>query len=273
MLRCLLLCCALLAANSYAQVVPLFSIKPLALVHSELRPGAASKATVLIPPQRDLHDYSLSMADISALQTSPVVFWLSASAEPFIAKIQPRIQGSHAWHALDVEGKNQHPWLSREKIEAMSAQMAQQLQRQYPAEKTQIAAQQQQFLHSLNARMAYWRTQFSAHKAAPVLLGHDAFASWLQDFGVPVVMYRAQAGHGAQQSGMQELLSAQQRVAKGEIRCAVAEPDVSFSALQRRFPALKVVQLQPMADSIALQPHAYLAFVDATAQAILACVK
>ncbi|MCK5880683.1 MAG: hypothetical protein KAG18_02340, partial [Sinobacterium sp.] len=98
-------------------------------------------------------------------------------------------------------------------------------------------------------------------KISPVLMAHSAFSQWVQALSMPApVYYSTGHSHGKAAQGGRQSLKIQQRIMAGEISCAIEEPDAHFDQLERKFPQLQTIMLEPMADSQALEQGAWLQF-------------
>lgn len=246
------------------------SARPLALMYAALRPQ--QPVQVLLPDDRDMHEYSLAVSDIQRLQQARVFFWLGQKSEPFLVPLSQRFAGRQQWVALaDQTG---HAWLDRQQLALMLDRMVTALAKLYPDEKAAIESRQQALQATIDARFGYWQKELAPYADQPFLLGHDAYVAFSRQLGLrQPVMYRSSSDHGHVQAGMQELIRIQQRLASGEIRCAMEEPEVSFAALAKRYKSLKRERLEPMAGSIPVSESGYIAFIDASARAFASCLK
>jgi zinc transport system substrate-binding protein len=246
------------------------SAKPLALIYGALQPQ--QPVEVLLPSDRDMHEYSLSIRDIKRLQSAPTFFWLGAQSEPFLLALQQRFAGQKNWVA--IADNTSHAWLDQQQIPVLVNNMAQALVKQNPAEKQAIQARSTALIKAVNERHQYWRQRLQPYTNKPFLLGHDAYTGFAKNIGLQQgLLYRTSNDHGHVQAGMYEILELQKRIAQGEITCAMEEPEVSFATLAKRYPALKLGHLEPMATGIPLQADAYVAFIDSSAQAFETCFQ
>lgn len=240
------------------------------MIYLALRPQQAVE--VLLPSNRDMHEYSLKVSDIKRVQNAPLFFWLGPKSEPFLQPLAQRFAGQQQWVA--VAGHRGHAWLDQQQLPVLVDTMAQALVQLYPAEKTAIASRQQALVGSINARYRYWQQRLEPYAQKPFLLGHDAYVAFAANIGLhQALLYRTSHDHGHVQAGMHELLAIQQRIATGEIACALEEPEVSFAALSGRYKTLKLARLEPMATSIPLNDKAYIDFIDASAKAFETCLQ
>lgn len=260
------------AEDKNAVVITMVSVKPVALIYAALQPEAAESIQILIPADRNVHDYALSIKDLKRLQTAKTLFWLGAESEPFIAKVQKRLSGDGQWIA--VAGAAPHAWLDVTQLPTMVKKMTDALVRQNPQEKDIIETRASDFLKVVMQRQTYWQQQLQPYANTPFLLGHDAFVAFASNIGLKhAELYRGGHDHGHAQGGMHELLSIQKELSEGKINCALQEPEVDFSDLAKRYPDLQLTYIEPMAHKIAITPQAYIQFFDETAQAFQQCLQ
>lgn len=253
---------------------PMLSIKPLAMIYAALTPDTVLPS-VFLSSRKNLHDYQLSVADIRLLQQQPVFYWMGPEREVYLAKVAPRFSATATWYRLN--SKTSHSWLNRQGLLSLADQMAVLLKAEFNSQPDKIAiidAKLKQFGQALDQRYGYWQQQFKAFHEQPFLLGHSAFVEFAKDMGLDQAeVYRSGHNHGHAAAGMHELVHIQQEISKKEIYCAIQEPDVNFKQLQKRYPYLTLVDLEPMADSIPLSATAYIEFIDASAAALLQCLN
>lgn len=245
------------------------SAKPLAMIYVALRPQ--HPVDVLLPGDRDMHEYSLAVKDIRHLQSANTFFWLGAKSEPFLLPLKQRFSAQQHW--ITVAENTSHGWLDKKQLPSLVNAMANALIQASPAEKEAINTHRETLITTINKRYAYWQQRLKPYSGKPFLLGHDAFQVFARDIGLQQgIMYRSSHDHGHVQAGMHELLELQKRIANGEITCAMEEPTVSFSKLAARYNTLRLGRVDPMANEIALSANAYAAFIDKSAQAFAACL-
>jgi|GEM_PF-6664495 len=254
-----------------AQDRVLVSIHPLALIYQALMPEAPP-ADVLLAADQNLHDYALSINDMRKLQSAKTVFWLGDDNEAFIAKIEQRFAKNANWTALARES-GEHAWLNYPQLLLIIDRMAAALSEQNPQQAAAIKQQKSSLVSSLQEWQETQQQRFSSHTKTPFLLGHNAFLPFAETLGLEAtVMYFSSSSHGHTQSGAQTLTFINQRIAQGEIRCAIEEPDVSFAQLAKRHPHFKRFQLQPMANSIAQTENGFMQFMQESADILYECV-
>ncbi len=255
--------------NKTTQTV-MVSAKPLAMIYAALRPQ--QPVNVLLPSDRDMHEYSLSIRDIERLQTATTFIWLGEKSEPFLVPLQQRFATKNNWVA--IADNTAHAWLDQQQITIMINSMAKMLVKTYPAEKKSIERNSGVLIKEINQHYQYWQGRLKPYINKPFLLGHDAYTVFAKNIGLQqAVLYRTSNDHGHAQAGMYEILDLQKRIAQGEIICAMEEPEVSFAALAKRYKTLKLGHLDPMAANIPIDANAYLAFIDASAMAFESCFQ
>ena len=245
------------------------SIRPLALIHAALQ--SEQGVDILVPADRDLHEYSIAISDISRLQSARLFFWQGSVNESFLAPVAGKL--SHAgW--INVSGDHPHAWLDRYEIPLLVDRMVEALGNVNSDRKDFIAMEGEKLKEEIESRFVYWQQQFIPVRSKPLLLGHEAFVSFAKQLGLQeVILYRDGNDHGHVQGGMKELMDIQRRISLGQIHCAMEEPDISFAALSKRYPGLKRKQLEPMAASIPVVASGFIDFIDASASAILTCLE
>lgn len=268
------------AAKSQAEissgntVVPMMSMKPLAMIYAALSPDNIIPH-VFLHGRTNVHDYQLSVSDIRVLQQQRIFYWMGPEQENYLAKLAPRLTNTAEWHQLTSQ--TNHSWLSRQGIALLTNQIADTLTVAFNAEpdkSNKVDANVAHFTQALAERYRIWQQQFEPYHQQAFLLGHAAFVQFAKDMGLEnAQVYRSGHNHGHAASGLNELIRIQQAIAKKDIYCAVQEPDVSFKQLQQRYPHLKLINLEPMADSIPLSASAYIDFIDSTATLLLQCLR
>lgn len=246
--------------TAFAQPSLLFSNKPVAMLYSAVTGKELSAAQVLYPDDRNMHDYQLSVADLKKLNAAEVIFWLGPHAEPQLAKLRQRFSNKE-WVALaDAE----HAWLSWQGMQLMLSNLQ---SSDYVPSVEDVSKQ----LHALKVR---YEKALSALTEEKFLLGHAAFQPYFSEIGLNGgLIYSQGHSHGHHEMGEKERLKAQQLIASGEVVCAIEEPDLHFDHLNKRFPGLRLIRLEPMATSFELSPASFMAFNEYNLQQLLACLK
>jgi ABC-type Zn2+ transport system substrate-binding protein/surface adhesin len=254
----------------------LFSNKPLALLYSALLPELAEspKAVVaadqiIFAPESNMHDYQLSLNDLQRIQRAGVIYWYGPLVEPQLAKLKSRFSDKR-WLAL---ANSEHAWLSFEGMENLLNGLSDELKREGMRAEL-IDAQKQKVSKQLLAIKAKYQKVFKPFAEQKFLLGHSAFSQLLEELGLNgAVIYSAGHSHGHHGHGEKDKLAIQQQIAAGDIYCAVAEPDLSFEQLQRRFNQLTVVELEPMAGSVDLTHDGFAQFLEKSLTALQQCLQ
>ena len=251
------------------QPAVLFSIKPLAMIYKAMAVESMPAAQVLIDNKQNLHDYQLSVADLKRLQNASAFYWLGEEAN--LQKLSQRLPNGH-W--IELKDIPEHGWLHLSEYNRLIAQISENMQKQFPRHATHIQQRYLLLQRQIQQRVDYWQKQFKPHQETAALFGHSAFAVFASELGLKhAEIYRSGNSHGHKADGMQNLLGLQKHIALGNIRCAFAEPDISFHKLKGRYPQLQVVMLEPLGQSIDLSATAYIDYIDSAASSIYQCLK
>lgn len=270
MSRIICLFCLLLIFQTPATLAhTVVSIKPLAMLHKALAHNN-SDVKILLPNNQNLHDYAISIKDLRTLQQADVVFWLGGDNEHFLHKLEKKFATAH-WYEL--ASHTDHAWLKPQEHKALIRAMSQALIAENPEQRQQIEQQEQLLLKQLHEWQQRWKKAFKPYQGQTILLGHQAFSDVITYFGLKPAMYFAGHSHGQAQSGTQEILRLQQSIQKGDIRCAIEEPEVSFKQLKQRFSQLKTQYIDPNGGDISLNAQAFIELLESSNQAILACLQ
>lgn len=254
---------------AHAEQSLLVSIKPLGLLVKALMPEKTVQ--VLVPDNRNLHDYRLSIADLSTLQASSGFIWLGAKQEPFLAKLESRFAKENRWFA--VADGHAHPWLEPEHLPVLIRQLATVLVTLHPQQATKINNNADALIAGIQQSMSEWKARLAPLSDKSFLMGHSAFEGFAEALGLEhPVLYRSGSSHGHHHGGMHELLDIQKAMAEKSIRCALEEPDVHFDGLRKRYPHLQLAMVMPMASNVALEQAGFLQFINKTAEAFERCL-
>lgn len=264
-----LFCLLLMFQAPVALAHTVVSIKPLAMLHKALTPND-SDVKILLPNNQNLHDYAVSIKDLRTLQQAKLIFWLGGENEHFLHKLEKKFATAH-WYELAPH--TDHAWLKPQEQKALIHAMSLALIAENPEQKQQIEQQEQLLLKQLKEWQQRWQAAFKPYQGQTILLGHQAFSDLIAYFGLQPAMYFAGHSHGQAQSGTKEVLRLQQSIQKGDIRCAIEEPEVSFKQLKQRFSQLKTQYIDPNGGDIALNTHAFIELLETSNQAILACLQ
>lgn len=274
------LCLSISSVSVWAKSKPadsvVFSIKPVALIYAALTEQTVKPEQVIYSARLNMHDYQLSVQDLKKIDKAERVYWLGPEVEQSLARLKPRFTSQH-WQALLAPAayqKNQeHAWLDPVQLRAMIIAMAADLESEHPENATVIANRSERLLAAMSSRIGYWSVHLQPYQQQAFLVGHSAFADFFHALGLrQAKVYSMGHSHGQQALGAKEKLQIQQQIQDGGIRCAFEEPDVSFAGLQKRFPNLQRVELEPMASSQAFDELALLAFIERSAGAIASCI-
>ena len=247
----------------------MFSIKPLALLYIELTGLPVHRSQILLGPGNNVHDYQLKMSDLKRLSVAQRIFWLGPENEALFKDLAAK-DTDNKWLALTAES---HAWLGGQSQIALVQQFSAMLQKQLPNRRQLIQQNESTLLATLDQIFSDQRQQVKVMQAAPVILAHTAFSPWLASLGLPEPEYFSSGhSHGQAAQGGKHNLHVQQDIAEGKLICAVEEPDAHFDQLERKFPQLNVMLLEPLADSQPLEVGAWLRFWQSNWQTLNACM-
>ncbi len=258
------------AAKSAATSKVLFSVRPLAILYVELTGLAVREEQVLVAAGKNLHDYHLSLSEIKRLNETSTVFWMGAENEVMLNDLSQEVRKGK-WYAV---ASKPHQWLSWQDQIAFIQGYSQTLQAILPDRQSLIVAHEKALLTKLNASFTLWQQQVEKNKMKPILMAHEAFAPWVTDLSMPQpVYYSSGHSHGKAAQGGKQSLKIQQQIMKNEISCALEEPDAHFDQLEKKFPTLNTVLLEPMADSQSLMKGEWAAFWQYNWRQLSACMQ
>ncbi|MCK5880599.1 MAG: zinc ABC transporter substrate-binding protein [Sinobacterium sp.] len=248
----------------------LFSVRPLAILYIELTGLSVSENQILVSAGKNLHDYHLSLSEVKRVSQAKLVFWMGPQNETMLVNLAKKDSGNQKWLPL---ADTQHQWLSwREQI-VLIHQFSLALQQALPALKGEIISNEALLVKRINAQFGLWRQAVLDNNPLPVLMAHSAFTPWVAALSMPApVYYSTGHSHGKAAQGGRQSLKIQQRIANKDIICAIEEPDAHFDQLEKKFPQLNTIMLEPMADSQPLKKGAWMQFWQHNWHKLSACM-
>src|SRR3990167_8677158 len=78
----------------------LASIRPIALLASELGDGLPLQVDTLLPSGTSTHDFALSPSDLARVRGARLVLWLGPAGEPYLAKVMASQRNDLRWEEL-----------------------------------------------------------------------------------------------------------------------------------------------------------------------------
>lgn len=243
----------------------LASIRPIALLASELGDGLPLQVDTLLPSGTSTHDFALSPSDLARVRGARLLLWLGPAGEPYLAKMMASQRNDLRWEELtgvtrlpfrsalhDEDehddkhtahhhtGTDPHLWWSTSNAILMARALAQRIGTDQP----DWAPRLQQNLQALEQRLQQQRTeqrQRLATNAKPFLLAHDAFFYLEEDLGIH--SEAALMLDPENRPGLQHLVELKRRVARQQIQCVLTGalvPDSLIDKIDTRPPLLRV---------------------------------
>ena len=246
----------------------LASIRPIALLASELGDGLPLQVDTLLPSGTSTHDFALSPSDLARVRGARLLLWLGPAGEPYLAKVMASQRNDLRWEELlDVTrlpfrsalhdedeheseeqdhdpnshdqdshtahhhtGTDPHLWWSTSNAILLARALAQRIGTDQP----DWAPRLQQNLQALEQRLEQQRTeqrQRLATNAKPFLLAHDAFFYLEEDLGIH--SEAALMLDPENRPGLQHLVELKQRVARQQIACVLTGALVPASLIDK----------------------------------------
>lgn len=248
---------------------PLFSLKPLALLYAALYHQNIDSEQVLYPADQNVHDYQLSVNDLRKVQKHQTIIWFGHDVEQPLAKLSKRLTDK-VW--LEV-GNKEHIWLEPAALDSVLQAM---IDAAPIEQQAKLTNNKQQLLQRIEQSLSQWKAKFAPFKEQPIIVGHSAFNALLNALDVHnILTYSVGHGHGHgghHHGGTRKQLAIQKRIQQGDVHCVISEPDLSFDSLSQRFKQLTIVQLEPMATSIALDSKGFEQFLHNNIEAAYNCL-
>ena len=272
LLRTLLCMVALLFSVSLpAQALQLVaSVRPIALLASELTQSLPFHIATLLPEGATPHDYGVKPSDLKALQQAQMVVWLGPKSEPYLSKVMSKVTSNVtakaerplAWEQLEQlhtlplrkalqrdadhghqnhehdhhddhrhsTGFDPHFWFSIENALALTDALQQQLVQLYPQGEATLALNQANLKQRLQQQLAQAKSLIKT-KPQPFMLAHDAYQYLEQDLGV--YSEATVVLDPEVKPGAKHIMALMQLVGQRDIACVVTDPMVSTALLKK----------------------------------------
>lgn len=145
-----------------------------------------------------LHDYTLQVTQMRAVESADVVVLNGGGLEDFLgdvlqnaervidASYDIELSCGHHHEGHDHE-HDPHIWLSPEKAKLMSQNICKELSDLYPAHKEQFAANLESLLDKLDALQSYGETELSGLKNRDLITFHDGFSYFAESFDLHIL--------------------------------------------------------------------------------------
>lgn len=145
-----------------------------------------------------LHDYTLQVTQMQAVEAADVVVLNGGGLEDFledVLKTADRVVDASEGMELSCghlhEGHNHeddpHIWLSPEKAKQMSRLICEELSKLYPAHKEQFSTNLTELLGKFDALQVYGETELSRLKNRNLITFHDGFSYFAQSFDLHIL--------------------------------------------------------------------------------------
>jgi len=143
-----------------------------------------------------LHDYTLQVRQIRAVEAADVVVLNGGGLEDFLGDVLKTanrvIDASKdielsCGHHHQGHDHDPHIWLAPEKAKQMSQTICQELSGLYPAHKEQFAKNLTQLLARLDALQAYGEAELSGLKNRDLVTFHDGFSYFAESFDLHIL--------------------------------------------------------------------------------------
>lgn len=304
--RFIILLLLLVNVNALAgpQSTVVTSIRPLGLIAQELLTGIdAANVVILLPETASPHGFSLQPSDMQELLTAPIVVWLGAEFEPYLAKAIQRVNAQHTQivtvtalkgirllpgrdidentmgeeHALgshhdhhghDMLTDDPHLWWSAHNGMLIAEQLAQQL----IAEKPQFESQVQKNLTAMQSRLQQAQREMVAQAKSLTgnfLIYHDSLRYLEQE--VQLGSQRRVAVSQETKPSVKDMLSLLRWLQNNKVNCLILEPGASQQLVRRINP--KGIIAEVTIDPLGWDSASYTAMWLGGAQTLLDCAS
>ncbi len=200
----LLLSLLLTGCTSQPQAPIAATTLPVYEFSARLCQGTPLTVTRLVTEQVScLHDYSLKVQQVKAIQAAEVVVISGAGLEDFLGDVLPEektldasqnitlLESHEHCHAQDHEGHHHdhdpHIWLSPENAAQMARNIAAGFSQRYPEYAPQFQENLDTLLGDLDVLAAYGEEQLSQLRSRELITFHDGFGYFAQAFQLDIL--------------------------------------------------------------------------------------
>lgn len=268
------------------QVTLVASIKPLALLASQLVDGCEVDVETLLPAHVSEHGYALKVSDIEALQQARLVIWMGVELEPYLAASRDRwLDHSNASKSLALmeEGAathethpghthhhgDPHRWLDPQQTIGLAQAIAVRLKHILPGHSERIDSNLEQLMQEVNDLDRRWRHTFEPYKTRPFVVFHDAYADWAKHYGFRQlgVIYSS----AGSLRGVKQLADLQEKINNEQAQvCLFVEPQLGDARVPKALTATNKLRRQ-MLDPLGGGAGSYVELMETLNQGALAC--
>lgn len=187
-----------------------------------------------------LHDYSLSVRQVKAVEGADMVILSGAGLEGFMENVLAGTRNvTDASAGIDLIGCDDHHhdhhheadphiWLAPENAKVMARNICNALQTQYPAHSVTLQANLSDLLKKLDALQSYGEEQLSGLSCRELITFHDGFAYFAEAFDLTILeAVEEESGSEASAAELKHLINT---VRKHDLKAVFTERSGSVSA-------------------------------------------
>ncbi|KGQ31037.1 zinc ABC transporter substrate-binding protein, partial [Gallibacterium anatis] len=176
-------------------------------------------------------------------------------------------------HSTNELEQDWHVWFSPKISEQVAEQLAQQLTQLYPQHQAKIAANLETFKQQLTTTNQQITQQLAEFKDQGFYVFHDAYRYFENAYGLQQTGYFTINPLIA--PGAKKLAKIKEEINEHKVKCLFAEPQFTPKVLQtlQQSTNVKIGQLDPMGEKIALGKGSYSAFLQQIAEDFSDCLK
>ncbi len=189
-----------------------------------------------------LHDYTLQVSQMRAVESAQVVILNGAGLEDFLqdvlksAKQVADASGGieltcgehHDHHESHHHEHDPHIWLSPENAKQMCRNICRELSTVYPAHKAQFQTNLSSLLEKLSDLQAYGESELKALKNSEIITFHDGFGYFAESFGLHIL--KAVEEESGSEASAKELIEIIDLVKSNQLPAIFTEQNGSTAA-------------------------------------------
>ncbi|KGQ61615.1 zinc ABC transporter substrate-binding protein [Gallibacterium anatis 7990] len=286
-----------ISATTFANADILTSVRPLGFIASSIADGV-TKTQILIPAGASPHDYNMKPSDAKRVRDAEFVLWIGKDIDAFLEKsiaqrdatsvltisklagIESLLGETSAHdhdhdhhHSTNELEQDWHVWFSPKISEQVAEQLAQQLTQLYPQHQAKIATNLETFKQQLTTTNQQITQQLAEFKDQGFYVFHDAYRYFENAYGLQQTGYFTINPLIA--PGAKKLAKIKEEINEHKVKCLFAEPQFTPKVLQtlQQSTNVKIGQLDPMGEKIALGKGSYSAFLQQIAEDFSDCLK
>ena len=276
----------------------LASIKPLQLISQAITDGVTD-TEVLLPPGASPHNYSMRPSDARKLHSAQVVFWVGPSMEAFLERSLPSPEKAVTMAMMDAQGiklrksneeqsevhnhsedhghnhgeYDPHIWLSSDNGRVMAKAMTKALSEVDKEHAAQYQKNLQSFLKNMDETDERNEAIVKQLKNQSMFVFHDAYGYLQEQYHLNI------AGHFTlnpeQQPGAKHLTALREQLKTAGDTCIFREPQFQPAYIDRitQDLSVKIGVLDPLGESVKVQPDGYPMFINSLVDNINQCLK